>query len=49
MLQLFSSTYEGLNPVGTPETTVHPKAALFLIGRVNFKKRHDLTICFKMY
>ena len=38
MLQVFPSTYEGLNVFGTPEATLYSKSALFWIGRVNFKK-----------
>ena len=38
MLQLFPSTYEGLNVFGIPETTLYSRRALFWIGRVNFKK-----------
>ena len=38
MLQLFQSTYEGLNVFGTPKATYYSRRALSWIGRVNLKK-----------
>ena len=49
MLQLFLSTYEGVNASGTPAATLNPKRSLFWIGRVNFKKRDSLPIYFKRH
>ena len=38
MLQLFLSTFEGLNVFETPKATYYSRRALSWIGRVNLKK-----------
>ena len=38
MLQLFPSTYEGLNVFGTPEVNLYSRRAYTWIGRVNLKE-----------
>ena len=47
MLQLFPSTYEGLNVFGTRETSLYSRRALSWIGKL--KKRDSLPICFRRH